>query len=65
MAGMLQMRRSRGAFSGFLLVLLGLWGALTASASTASDLPLRTRADAVPAKHARNETTGDTTQTIG
>ena len=28
MAGMLQMRRSRGAFSGFLLVLLGLWGAL-------------------------------------
>jgi hypothetical protein len=25
---MLQMRRSRGAFSGFLLVLLGLWGAL-------------------------------------
>jgi hypothetical protein len=28
MAGMLQMRRSRGAFSGTLLVLLGLWGAL-------------------------------------
>jgi hypothetical protein len=28
MAGMLQMRRSRGAASGFLLVLLGLWGAL-------------------------------------
>lgn len=28
MAGILQMRRSRGAFSGFLLVLLGLWGAL-------------------------------------
>ena len=28
MAGMLQIRRSRGAFSGFLLVLLGLWGAL-------------------------------------
>jgi hypothetical protein len=28
MAGMLQMRRSRGAISGFLLVLLGLWGAL-------------------------------------
>jgi hypothetical protein len=28
MAGMLQMRRSRGVFSGFLLVLLGLWGAL-------------------------------------
>ena len=28
MAGMLRMRRSRGAFSGFLLVLLGLWGAL-------------------------------------
>ncbi len=25
---MLQMRRSRGAFSGFLLVLLGAWGAL-------------------------------------
>ena len=25
---MLQMRRSRGAASGFLLVLLGLWGAL-------------------------------------
>src|ERR1700748_1943738 len=25
MAGMLQMRRSRGAFSGFLLILLGLW----------------------------------------
>ena len=25
MAGMLQMRRSRGAFSGFLLMLLGLW----------------------------------------
>jgi hypothetical protein len=25
---MLQMRRSRGAFSGFLLILLGLWGAL-------------------------------------
>jgi hypothetical protein len=25
---MLQMRRSRGAFSGFLLMLLGLWGAL-------------------------------------
>ena len=28
MAGMLQMRRSRGVASGFLLVLLGLWGAL-------------------------------------
>src|SRR2546429_2159058 len=28
MAGMLQMRRSRGAFSRFLLILLGLWGAL-------------------------------------
>jgi hypothetical protein len=28
MAGMLQMRRSRGALSGILLVLLGLWGAL-------------------------------------
>src|SRR5580700_5198716 len=28
MAGMLRMRRSRGAASGFLLVLLGLWGAL-------------------------------------
>ncbi|MDQ2811577.1 MAG: hypothetical protein M3Z75_06785 [Actinomycetota bacterium] len=28
MAGMLQMRRSRGAFSGFLLILLGLWGAV-------------------------------------
>jgi hypothetical protein len=28
MAGMLQMRRSRGAFTGFLLMLLGLWGAL-------------------------------------
>ena len=28
MAGMLQMRRSRGAFSGVLLMLLGLWGAL-------------------------------------
>lgn len=28
MAGMLQMRRSRGAISGFLLMLLGLWGAL-------------------------------------
>ena len=28
MAGMLRMRRSRGAFSGFLLALLGLWGAL-------------------------------------
>src|SRR5579863_4907276 len=28
MAGMLQMRRSRGAASGFLLILLGLWGAL-------------------------------------
>ena len=28
MAGMLQMRRSRGAFSGFVLMLLGLWGAL-------------------------------------
>jgi hypothetical protein len=28
MAGMLQMRRSRGAFSGSLLILLGLWGAL-------------------------------------
>jgi hypothetical protein len=28
MAGMLEMRRSRGAFSGFLLILLGLWGAL-------------------------------------
>jgi hypothetical protein len=28
MAGTLQMRRSRGAISGFLLVLLGLWGAL-------------------------------------
>jgi hypothetical protein len=25
---MLQMRRSRGAFSGFLLIVLGLWGAL-------------------------------------
>ena len=25
---MLQIRRSRGAFSGFLLILLGLWGAL-------------------------------------
>jgi hypothetical protein len=30
MAGMLQMRRSRGALSGFLLVLLGLWGGLVA-----------------------------------
>jgi len=28
MAGMLQIRRSRGALSGLLLVLLGLWGAL-------------------------------------
>jgi hypothetical protein len=28
MATTLRMRRSRGAFSGFLLVLLGLWGAL-------------------------------------
>jgi len=28
MAGTLQMRRSRGALSGFLLILLGLWGAL-------------------------------------
>jgi hypothetical protein len=28
MAGMLQMRRSRGAFSGSLLILLGVWGAL-------------------------------------
>jgi hypothetical protein len=28
MAGMLQMRRSRGVASGLLLVLLGLWGAL-------------------------------------
>src|SRR6516165_279031 len=28
MAGMLQMRRSRGAASGFLLVLLGAWGGL-------------------------------------
>ena len=28
MAGMLQMRRSRGVVSGFLLVLLGMWGAL-------------------------------------
>jgi hypothetical protein len=28
MAGMLQMRRSRGLASGFLLALLGLWGAL-------------------------------------
>ena len=109
MAGMLQMRRSRGAFSGFLLV-LGRVASVTSGiravepeavpaetvpistvpastvpastvpagtvpagtvpprgvpASTASDLPLRTRADAVPAKHARNETTGDTTQTIG
>ena len=39
--------------------------ASTGPASTASDLPLRTGADAVPAKHARNEPTGDTTQTIG
>jgi hypothetical protein len=30
MAGMLQIRRSRGALSGFLLVLLGLWGGLVA-----------------------------------
>jgi hypothetical protein len=30
MAEMLQMRRSRGALSGFLLVLLGLWGGLVA-----------------------------------
>jgi hypothetical protein len=28
MAGMLQMRRSRGVISGFLLVLLGIWGAI-------------------------------------
>jgi hypothetical protein len=28
MAGMLQMRRSRGVLSGLLLILLGLWGAL-------------------------------------
>ena len=28
MAGMLQMRRSRGAASGILLVLLGAWGAI-------------------------------------
>jgi len=30
MTGMLRMRRSRGVVSGFLLVLLGLWGALIA-----------------------------------
>ena len=39
-----------------------------ASTAPASSLPLRTRADAVPAKHARNETSRpaeDTTQTIG
>ena len=30
MAGMLRVRRSRGALSGFLLVLLGLWGGLIA-----------------------------------
>ena len=28
MAGMLQMRRTRGAASGFLLALLGIWGAI-------------------------------------
>ena len=28
MAGMMQIRRSRGAASGFLLVLLGIWGAI-------------------------------------
>ena len=28
MAGMLKVRRSRGAFSGFLLILLGIWGGL-------------------------------------
>jgi len=39
--------------------------ARTVPAGTASDLPLRTRADAVPAKHARNETSEDTTRTIG
>ena len=39
--------------------------ASTAPASTASDLPRRTRADAVPDEHARNEPTGDTTQIIG
>ena len=44
---------------------IGTVPASTVPAGTASDLPLRTRADAVPAKHARNETTGDTTQTIG
>ena len=30
MTGMLRMRRSRGVLSGFLLVLLGLWGGLIA-----------------------------------
>ena len=28
MAGMLRVRRSRGALSGFFLILLGIWGAL-------------------------------------
>src|SRR6266849_2158254 len=35
MAGTLQIRRSRGAFSGFLLILLGLFGAMLAVAAGA------------------------------
>ena len=43
---------------------VGTAPASTAPASTGPALPLRTRADAVPAKHARTDQT-DTTQTIG
>jgi hypothetical protein len=39
-------------------------GTRPVSTSTGSGLPLRTRADDVPAKHARNGPTEDTTQTI-
>jgi hypothetical protein len=39
--------------------------ASTGPADTAASLPQRTRADALPAKHARNAPAGDSTQTIG
>jgi hypothetical protein len=39
--------------------------ASTGPADTAASLPQRTRADALPAKHARNAPAGDSTQTVG
>jgi hypothetical protein len=41
MTAMLRVPRSRGAISGLLLVLLGLWGALIPSSAPTSVTPTR------------------------